>query len=131
MLLKGSTAPAKMECETLIDLLMSDSTDYAIVSLVDSSPSCSSLHVAATVRCCLKSKETPPMLRALPTDWSMPHQRPKLGQAIAALQAPTAGGSTQLQQEPMDVSGSMLMLQKLAHPRCRLNRSRDKQVREF
>ncbi len=52
--------------------------------------------------------ETLPMLRALPTDWSAPHQRPELGQAIAALQALTAGGSTQLQQEPMDISGSVV-----------------------
>ncbi len=56
--LKDSTAPAKMESETLIDLLMSDSTDYAIVNLdSSSSSSCSSLQVAATVRCGLKSKE--------------------------------------------------------------------------
>ncbi len=52
--------------------------------------------------------ETLPLLRALPTDWSAPSDRPELGQAIAALQAPTTGDSAQPQQEPMYVSGSVV-----------------------
>ncbi len=52
--------------------------------------------------------ETALMPRALPSDWSAPHQRPELGQANAALQDPTAEGSAQPQQEPMDVSRSMV-----------------------
>ncbi len=50
--------------------------------------------------------ECPPMLKALPPDWSAPHKRPKLQQAVAALQDPNAGSPMQPSQEPMDNSGS-------------------------
>ncbi len=50
----------------------------------------------------------PPMLKALPPDWSAPHQRPEIQQAIAALHDPSTGSPAQLQQEEMDTSGSMV-----------------------
>ncbi len=41
------------------------------------------------------------------SDWSMPHERPEIQQAVAALQDPSAGSPTQPQQEVMDMSRSV------------------------
>ncbi len=46
-----------------------------------------------------------PMLKALPPNWSAPHQRPEIQQAVAALQNPSAGSPIQPQQEVMDTLG--------------------------
>ncbi len=46
---------------------------------------------------------TPSPLKKLPKGYIPPEQRHKLGQAIAKLQGPTAGGAEQQQQEePME-----------------------------
>ncbi len=58
--------------------------------------------------------ETPPLLKVLPHDWNAPSDQPELGQAIAALQDPTAGSPMQPQLEPMDVSGSMVAASETA-----------------
>ncbi len=47
------------------------------------------------------------MLKALPPDWSAPHHRREIQQAVAALQDLNAGSPTQPQQEAMDMLGSM------------------------
>ncbi len=50
---------------------------------------------------------TPSPLKELPKGYIPLEQRPELGQAIAKLQGPTAGGAEQQdQQEPMDESAS-------------------------
>ncbi len=50
--------------------------------------------------------ECPPMLKALPPDWSAPHLQPAIQQAVAALQDPSAGSPAQLPEEAMDMLGS-------------------------
>ncbi len=47
------------------------------------------------------------MLKVLPTNWSAPHQRPDIQQAVAALQDLSAGSPMQLQPQMMDTLGSM------------------------
>ncbi len=51
--------------------------------------------------------ELPLMLKALPHDWSAPHNEPAIQQAVAALQNVGTGSPAQPPQEAMDMSGSV------------------------
>ncbi len=71
----------------------------------------------------------PPMLKALPPNWSAPSDRPEIQQAVAALQDPNVGSPAQLSQELMDTTGSVAAASEIAASKT-LSERQERQVTE-